>query len=66
MINVLTKKVDRIYYTLICSEFAATGGIIIHKEVNVASIYEAYEYIDKYIHQFPTASWLLKPSIIIA
>ena len=50
------------FYTVMCMEWnVLTGGLIIHKEVNVGSVAEGYEYMLKHLYEFPTGTWIFKP-----
>lgn len=53
-----------VYYNLICSEIASTGGAIIHIDVNKGSMEEVHNCVLSNMNSFPNALWTLIPIVL--
>lgn len=53
-----------VFYNLICSEIAPTGGVIIHMDVNKGTMDEVHSCVLENMEIFPNALWTLIPIVI--
>ena len=53
-----------VYYNLICSEIAPTGGAIIHMDVNKGNMDEVHSCVLNNLELFPNALWTLIPIVL--